>query len=175
MVLENRTLFLFQNLKNLLILKPLSQKILNRLRFLLILCLPLQFRMILLKKLRQSTIIILIINLIKTTVDQFFRNPLKLQMIPDLIASPGFHIKLPSNITAGKAFLIQIILPHQIKKNLLLSLWNQQIIPHLPLHLLMTTILINTIIHQLLLNFKKSIRFMLHTVKLSIIPQSPTN
>ena len=105
-------------------------------------------------------LIVAVINLIETAVDEFLRHTFKLEVVPDLVASPGFDVEFPADITSSEAFLIEIILAHQIQQNFFLRLRNQQKIPHLLLHFLVTPVLIAAVSGHFLFDFEESVGFV---------------
>ena len=105
-------------------------------------------------------LIVAVIDFIETTVDQLLRNAFKFQVVPDFIAAPGFDVEFPADITSSEAFLIEIILAHQVQENLLLRLRNQQKIPHLLLYLLVTAVLVNAVVYHFLFDFQESVGFV---------------
>ena len=105
-------------------------------------------------------LIVAVIDFIETTVDQLLRNAFKFQVVPDFIAAPGFDVEFPADITSSEAFLIEIILAHQIQQNFFLGLRNQQEIPHLLFHFMMTAVLINAVVYHFLFDFEESVGFV---------------
>lgn len=45
-------------------------------------------------------------------------------MILNFNAAPFFDVKLTPNVAASKAFLIQVIFPHEIEQNIVFRIWN---------------------------------------------------
>ena len=116
--------------------------------------------MVLIIDFQDGFLIVAVINLIETAVDEFLRHTFKLKVVPDLVASPGFDVEFPADITSSEAFFIQIILAHQVEENLLLRLRNQQKIPHLLFYFLMTAVLINAVVYHFLFDFEESVGFV---------------
>ena len=147
------------HLENLLILKTSPEQILDGLRFLLVRLSRLAV-MVLIIDFQDGFLIVAVINLIETAVDEFLRHTFKLKVVPDLVASPGFDVEFPADITSSEAFFIQIILAHQVEENFFLRFRNQQEIPHLLLHFLVTTVLIAAVSGHFLFDFEESVGFV---------------
>ena len=105
-------------------------------------------------------LIVAVIDFIETAVDEFLRHAFKLKVVQDLVASPGFDVEFPADITSSEAFFIQIILAHQVEENFFLRFRNQQEIPHLLLHFLVTTVLIAAVSGHFLFDFEESVGFV---------------
>ena len=116
--------------------------------------------MVLIIDFQDGFLIVAVINLIETAVDEFLRHTFKLEVVPDLVASPGFDIEFPADITSRKTLLIEIILAHQIQQNFFLRLRNQQEIPHLLFYLLVTAVLVNAVVYHFLFDFQESVGFV---------------
>ena len=105
-------------------------------------------------------LIVAVIDFIETAVDEFLRHAFKLKVVPYLVSAPGFDVEFPADITSSEAFLIEIILAHQIQQNFFLGLRNQQEIPHLLLYLLVTAVLVNAVVYHFLFDFQESVGFV---------------
>ena len=105
-------------------------------------------------------LIVAVIDFIETAVDEFLRHAFKLKVVPDLVASPGFDVEFPADITSRKTLLIEIILAHQVEENFFLRLRNQQEIPHLLFYLLVTAVLVNAVVYHFLFDFQESVGFV---------------
>ena len=105
-------------------------------------------------------LIVAVIDFIETAVDEFLRHAFKLKVVPYLVSAPGFDVEFPADITSSEAFLIEIILAHQIQQNFFLGLRNQQEIPHLLFHFMMTAVLINAVVYHFLFDFEESVGFV---------------
>ena len=105
-------------------------------------------------------LIVAVIDFIETAVDQLLRHAFKFQVVPDFVAPPGFDIEFATDITSRKPFFVKEILPHQIKQDFFLRLRNQQKIPHLLLHFLVTPVLIAAVSGHFLFDFEESVGFV---------------
>ena len=105
-------------------------------------------------------LIVAVIDFIETAVDEFLRHAFKLKVVQDLVASPGFDVEFPADITSRKTLLIEIILAHQVEENFFLRLRNQQEIPHLLFYLLVTAVLVNAVVYHFLFDFQESVGFV---------------
>ena len=116
--------------------------------------------MVLIIDFQDGFLIVAVIDFIETAVDEFLRHTFKLEVVPDLVASPGFNIEFPADIAAGKAFLVHVILLHQVEQDLFTRFRDQHKLAHLLLYLLVTAVLVNAVVYHFLFDFQESVGFV---------------